>query len=1393
MDALGSGFAYLSGRQHTISQLGHIRLLDGNNVSIGVSAGESVQGGDENVFLGTYAGANAVSNTSVYIGSYAGSDASQVTNSVFQGYRAAERAEYITNSVYIGPFTGQQAIRSTDTVLIGYQAGANLTSGSRNVVLGSYAGFSQYNAFDNVVIGHRAGYSNKVGSNNVFVGTQSGYAATDALENVCLGVSSGENLVSGTKNVVCGYRAGANLRNASNCIAMGTRAMEFFFNGDTNTCLGTQVARHFTGNNNTILGGYSTANALGNFNTIVGSRSMNRQTLEQVNLSNCVILGENIQFDIPVRPVTATVGDFDTLPDMYLNSTYDDVTVFFQDAGESYGRTTASFTMNIVPVGDPMVIRERYFSFGTLDNPCVLDTSEDGTYTVRWGSAVDETNALLETVPIEVVFERQAETMSVHARVYGDETSWDIDVVDELHVVVEQTFDPPALTLTVNDETFEPTGVLPGTPIPLDAFGQNVSDSLYTVYSNASTVSSLVPGQELQIVQSAIGGLNGVFRVQNVDDPGPDGFVPITVDVRQRITQSDLGRSALLLPSRVIEVSDVQGEEDVDGVRVTVPTLASFLVGTLTSPRVYVHGDGDVDQGVYDVNVLDAAAGEFVVVGATGSTLGTVSLGTLEPLLVGLDVSTTGPSKSIGSLSVVYNQRADTGLQQKTFEGPYAFDGHVHVGAGTQEEMDANIRSNIVTFSGDGYSAAEYTIGALNSNVSVGSVFLLQDDVHFGIEWLDSYSVSCITYGTWFECLVTYALGDQESVLANVSNDGISMGGDLNAYTLTRADIDDTFELVETEYPLSIGEPGESDTVEVRVNHDIQRKNLGVEVVMYTDLKILALFMNFTETRPPSRQSRTLRFFADGAISLLAARYTNAFYQDYPSFSDCIFIGSNFTVGGNAALEERSNVCIASIGTERLFRGRFDEFEFFSDRVIVPTIVATGTTIGQIEAQSATVSVFPANGNAVYVEGFSDLEDVHIRGETSFAGDVTMDSTLTVASNVGIGGTLTVDETSTLASLIVDEYANIDGDVTILGTTYTKTVEMDGDATVSGDVGVASNVTVDKQVACETLVVSADASVEGACFVEKTLTVLDAAELESVQVNTNATIAGGLDVDGLITTEVDVYIAGASVTGDFDALDVRATDIENDVRDIFVDISGLDGRLDTVENDIDGLLTAKFDADGGTISGSVTIDGTLDVGTVGDSSATKVAVWDGTRLKQYAGDFVTDTSLFNTLNGYVRTSGGDTIAGALTVGGNFEAGTVYTNDTQNASGYNAVITGSGRIGPQVSSARYKDEILPMSEEMVNSVWGMQPCTFVYKDGSNGSSPTNRTRDVRTRNAGFIAEQVDDVGFTEGVVYDSAGRPDGIRQTGLLAVTVAALQQLARRVEVLEKNLSSTYE
>jgi len=1290
--------AYLSGRQYQTGQLAHLRLIDGNNVSVGVSAGEHVQGGVENVFVGMVAGANAVSNTSVFVGSRTGSDASQITSSVFQGYRAGERAEYITNSVYIGPYTGQQAIRSSDTVLVGYQAGANLTSGSRNVILGSYAGFSQYNGFDNVIIGHRAGYFNKLGSNNVFLGTQSGWAATDAMENVCLGVASGENLVSGRKNVLSGFRAGANIRNASNCIAMGTRAMEYFYNGDTNTCLGTEVARRFTGNNNTIVGGYSTANAFGNFNTIIGSRSMNRQTLEQVNLSNCVVLGENIQFDIPVRPVLANIGDFELVPDAYLNAP-DDALVVFQDPDSSYENTSASIILNIVPVGDPMVVKERYFSFGTPDTPCLLDTSEDGVYRIRWGSAVSDTNDLLDTVPVDISLERVDATMTVRALVYGElESEWDVDASDQVSVCIEQTFDPPSIRVTIDDDTTEVSGWLPGTSLTLEPFGQSAAGA-YTVYTLDDT-SFIVPGQEIQIIESAISALNRVFRVIDV------GTDSITFATPADITLNDIGSGAQLLASRVVSVADVEGTVEDEGVVCTVPSFASFLVGTLTDPQVYIsYIDGDGGT-VYDIDIVDAARGEFTVLGATEPLLGTVSLGTLEPLLIGLDISTSGPSKSVGSFGIVYNQRADTGLQTKDFEGPYPFDGHVHVGAGTQADMDVNIRSNVITFSSKGYSAAEYTVGSLNSSISIGGTFQLDyDNVNFGVKWLDTYAVTCVTDGTWFECLVSYELGSQ-SDLANVSTDGVRMHGDMTVYTLTRETLDDVYELVETDYPLRIGEGGVSDevadTVEIRVDHDMKKKTLRVEVLVYTGLKILALFMDFTEVGPPNRGSRSLRYFADGQLLLTAARYTNAFYADYPTFSDCIFIGSNFTVGGNAALEERSNVCIAAIGTQRLFRGRSQLFEIFSDVVRVPTLVAGNVPSEALDVGGggafAAAVYKPLDGSeeTLYIEGLSSTGSMRVRTDLDVGGDVQCDGTATVTGDGEVGGDMTVTGAVVAGTLEVLETTEFGGDVTVNGSMHTSDVTVDGILDVTGAVLFESDLRVDGEVGCGTLDVDANAMVGGHCEITESLVVLSVAEVDSLEVVNGVVVGGRVDVDGVISSDTDVYIQDESVTemlgvlrtgiddlntdlgevadnvstlqddvhdlednlnaldeqlyadeeGDIPILQEDVTTLQTDVSALQGDVRGLEEDFelfgkqlyDDEEGDIPRLfddVDGKYSADGGRINGSVTVGGTLSVENVNQSIGTQVAVWDGNELRKNVGGFVTANELFNQFQDFI--------------------------------------------------------------------------------------------------------------------------------------------------------------
>ena len=316
-----------------------------NNTYVGLGAGANGSSlGGNNAFVGAYSGANATAESSVFIGVRSGRRAQLAKESVFIGYKAGEKAERVDSSICIGPYSGQKMKRANNNTILGYQAGAELTSGSRNTVVGSFAAFQQFNGHDNVCIGHRSGYKNQIGANNCYIGTNSGFSAVSGYENVCMGVGSGQFLSAGTKNVLCGFLAGNAISNASNCIAIGTRTMEYFANGDTNTCMGTFTAQRFSGNNNTILGGYTASNASGDYNTVVGSRSMNRRNNWKVDLQSSVIIGENVQFEIPITVKSAS---------------YDNAVVKL-DAERFFGR----FEIEMSPTADVVLPFERYLTLG---------------------------------------------------------------------------------------------------------------------------------------------------------------------------------------------------------------------------------------------------------------------------------------------------------------------------------------------------------------------------------------------------------------------------------------------------------------------------------------------------------------------------------------------------------------------------------------------------------------------------------------------------------------------------------------------------------------------------------------------------------------------------------------------------------------------------------------------------------------------------------------------------------------------------------------------------------------------------------------------------------------------------------------------------------------------
>ena len=1116
MDGIATkGFQSLGGRGDKLAQLGHVSLVDGkNNAAVGLQAGTSVKNGSNNVFFGSMSGASAMANGSTFLGAATGQFATRVKDSCFVGFRAGQYANRVDASVCIGPSAGRKMTRANCNTLVGFQAGAELTSGSRNTVVGSLAAFSQYNGSDNVCIGHRAGYQNRVGSNNCYIGSNSGFSAVNGLENVCVGVDSGQLLSRGTKNVLLGYAAGASISNASNCIAIGTRAMEFFFDGDTNTCLGTQTAQHFSGKDNTILGGYAAANASGNFNTIIGSRSMNRASKERVNLSNCVIVGENIQFDIPIRRVTANVSTMDLLPDAQGPGVDDNATLTLTETGDE-DNARSYLEINVVPVGDPVLVRSRYIALGSTETPVRFDTSEPGTYTVRWGSAPSESLDLLDPIPVVLSIDVFDDSVRLELESYGDSLgTWTLAIgaTGDLWVSLEQTFeDPPAIKLNARtasgsswhiDEAFDDIG-LPGTSIPVDPIpvieGTNV-----TVFATES-VSDLVPGMAIQILNASVGELNGVWRIRSIGATA-NGRTPLAFSVNAAPTLEttpNLG-GADVLASRVVTVSDVAGTVVGANVRFELPQVA----GMLFDPDATF---AFVDGALKPVTVIDKYAGVFSVPGTgVAAVVGSLRIGSFEPLIVGFDIVATGPAKSVSDFSVIYAQRSDKGVQTSELTGPSASDGHSHRGAGSLAQMDARIANGELTFV-DGTSYADYVIGSANSNVSARVTFEVANDADFGIEWLDAYALRCSLGSTLstFGASLTYAgAATAPRVLTAVTSAEISASGSIAIRTAPG----ETPTLPVQLAAIRGGASSVFVTLDIRHRLRLREIDVTANVFSTTTGKFAELTFGVERALPVSSTSSAVSLFATKPARASGLTIQNTNYQLYPTFSDCIFLGSNFTVGSSqdARLDQKANVFVAAIGNVPMFKGSTDEFAFFSDAVTMNACtVANGATF------EADVDV----AGELRVKGPADVDDtMHVSGNVAFDADLTVSGTVSVAEDVDVTGNVSVE-----------------GDVAISGDlVVTSTTTLDGALTARDDAVFQGLMTVrDAATFADDVTVRGDTALQAATGTTLTLS-------DDLAVGGDATIAGALSMDSVIlksgsravTLDVnDAYFGNMKVTG----------------------------------------------------------------------------------------------------------------------------------------------------------------------------------------------------------------------------------------------------------------------
>ncbi|MCK4597097.1 hypothetical protein KAU04_03625, partial [bacterium] len=116
----------------------------------------SVQGIDNNIFVGVGAGANNTGYGGTFVGGNAG---------------------YINGGDY--------------NTFIGYVAGYSNTAGAWNTFLGPYAGYSNIEGSENTFVGRGAGGSNTTGHGNTFVGTGAGLNDTTGSYNVFIGYQAG--------------------------------------------------------------------------------------------------------------------------------------------------------------------------------------------------------------------------------------------------------------------------------------------------------------------------------------------------------------------------------------------------------------------------------------------------------------------------------------------------------------------------------------------------------------------------------------------------------------------------------------------------------------------------------------------------------------------------------------------------------------------------------------------------------------------------------------------------------------------------------------------------------------------------------------------------------------------------------------------------------------------------------------------------------------------------------------------------------------------------------------------------------------------------------------------------------------------------------------------------
>ena len=124
-------------------------------------------------------------------------------------------------------------------------------------------------------------------------------------------------------------------------------------------------------------------------------------------------------------------------------------------------------------------------------------------------------------------------------------------------------------------------------------------------------------------------------------------------------------------------------------------------------------------------------------------------------------------------------------------------------------------------------------------------------------------------------------------------------------------------------------------------------------------------------------------------------------------------------------------------------------------------------------------------------------------------------------------------------------------------------------------------------------------------------------------------------------------------------------------------------------------------------------------------------------------------------------------------------GTLYlkpTYDDTTGNGANMYIHSDGSVYRSTSSREYKTDIKDYKTKGLAEVLKLRPVSFKGKKGQI---------DENTKNIGFIAEELEDIGLSDLVSKNSDNEVEGINYQGLISVLCTAIQEISSKYDSLE--------